>query len=145
MNGREETSMSNGNKALVQRWFEEVWNKGRADAVDELLAADSVVHGLGPDLHGPTGFKSFHSAYRNAFPNIAIRVDHFVAEGDMVAVHWSGTGTHLGDGLGFAATNKPVNFTGMVFIRVANGKLAEGWNVFDQLGMLQQIGLVPAM
>ena len=134
--------MSTENKALTRRWFEEVWNTGRSTAIDEMLAADAVIHGLGNDLHGPAGFKSFHAAYRNAFPDVTLQIDDIAAEGAIVAVRWSGSGTHRGDGLGFAATGKQVRFNGMSFVRVERGKLVEGWNSFDQLGMFQQLGVV---
>src|SRR3990170_943704 len=129
--------MSAENKALLRRWFEEVWNKGRTAAIDEILATNAVVHGLGADLHGPAGFKAFHSAYRDAFPDVKLQIDDLIAERDTVAVRWSGTGTHRGEGLGFAATGRQVRFSGMTFARVEGGKLAEGWNSFDQLGMFQ--------
>jgi steroid delta-isomerase-like uncharacterized protein len=119
-----------------------VWNEGRADAIDEMLADDAVIHGLGANLQGPAEFKRFHSAYRNAYPDVTIDVDDLVAEGDMVAVRWSAIGTHRGDGLGFPATGRRAQFTGMVFVRIKEGKLVEGWNNFDQLGMLQQLGIV---
>ena len=134
--------MSAENKALLRRWFDEVWTKGRTAGIDEMLVPHSVVHGLGADLHGPAGFKPFHAAYRNAFPDIVIQIDAIVAEGDIVAARWSGTGTHQGDGLGFPATGRRAHFNGMVFVRVADGKLVEGWNNFDQLGLLQQLGVV---
>jgi steroid delta-isomerase-like uncharacterized protein len=133
--------MSTESSVLVQRWFEEVWNKGRATAIDEMLSETAVVHGLGMELRGPEGFKSFHAAYRNAFPDVRVQIDDIVAEGDTAAARWSGTATHKGDGLGFPATGKHVQFTGMVFLRVKNGKIVEGWNNFDQLGMLQQLGV----
>ena len=134
--------MSAQNKALVRRWFEQVWNKGRAESIDELLADRSVVHGLGPDLHGPSGFKPFHAQYRGAFPDLALRIQHMVAEDDLVAVHWIAEATHSGDDLGPAATGVKVKFSGMAIIRVEGNKLVEGWNSFDQLGLLQQIGVV---
>jgi len=133
--------MSSDNKAVARRWFDQVWNAGRAEAIDEMLAADAVVHGLGDDLRGPAGFKPFHAAYRNAFPDVTIQVDELVAEGPMVAIRWSGSGTHHGDGLGFAATGRPVQFSGMALVRIEGGKIVEGWNNFDQLGMLQQLGM----
>ena len=138
--------MSTENKALVRRWFEEVWNNGRASAIDEMLDGAAVVHGLGPRPQTLADFKVFYAAYRNAFPDVTIRIDDLVAEGDIVAARWSGTGTHRGDGLGFPATGRFVQFSGVTFARIAGGKLAEGWNVFDQLGMLQQLGVasVPA-
>jgi len=134
--------MSADNKALVKRWFDEVWNQGRVAAIDELLGADSVVHGLGGEMRGPAAFKPFHAAYRDAFPDVRITLEDMIAEGDRVAFRWSATATHRGDGLRFAATNKPVAFAGMGIIRVENGKLVEGWNIFDQLGMMQQLGVV---
>ena len=134
--------MSEQNKTLVRRWFEQVWNKGRAESIDELLSERSVVHGLGTDLHGPAGFKPFHAAYRDAFPDLALQIEHMLADDDLVAVHWSATATHGGGGLGFAATGKRVSFRGMTLIRVEGNKLIEGWNSFDQLGLLQQLGVV---
>jgi steroid delta-isomerase-like uncharacterized protein len=134
--------MSAENKVLVRRWFEEVWNKGRAAAIDEMLAPNGVVHGLGPAPQNNAEFKKFHTAYRNAFPDVSIQIEAMVAEGDLVAARWHGKATHRGDGLGFAATGKPIHFSGMVFVRIEGGKLVEGWNIFDQLSMLQQMGLV---
>ena len=139
---KEGGTMSTENKALVRRWFEEVWNRGHEAAIDEMFAGHGVVHGLGSDMHGPEGFKPFHAAYRNAFPDVTIQIDDIVAEGDTVAARWSGTGTHRGDGLGVAATGNRVHFSGMTFVRIEQGKMVEGWNNFDQLGMLQQLGAV---
>ena len=107
-----------------------------------MLASDAVVHGLGPSLRGPSEFKPFQALYRSAFPDIDIQVDDVLAEGDLVAARWSGVGTHRGDGLGFRATSKRAQFKGLVILRVRDGKIVEGWNSFDQLGMLQQLGVV---
>ena len=134
--------MSSVNKALVVKWFEQVWNQGRADAIDDMMAPDAIVHGLGPASQSGDQFKVFHRTFRDAFPDITVRVDDLVAEGDLVAARWSAVATHRGNGLGFAATNRPAQFTGMVFVRVENGKLVEGWNSFDQLGMMAQLGMV---
>ena len=134
--------MSLEDKALIRRWFEEVWNQGRVEAIDEMLAEHGVIHRLGDDLRGPSGFKPFHASYRNAFPDVSIHVEDVVSEDGLVAARWSAAGTHRGGGLGFEATGRPVRFHGMTLARVEQGKLVEGWNVFDQLGMLQQIGVV---
>jgi steroid delta-isomerase-like uncharacterized protein len=134
--------MSQANKDLVRRWFQEVWNDGRTSAIDDLLAPNGVIHGLSGEMRGPSAFKPFHAAYREAFPDVTIRVEDMIAEGDLVAIRWSGTATHRGDTLGFAATQQRVQFTGMGFARIAGGKLVEGWNNFDQLGMFQQLGVV---
>ena len=134
--------MSEANKALVRRWFEEVWNQGRVESIDELYAADGRVHGLGDLPPGPPGFKPFHAAYRNAFPDMHLVLEDVIAEGDKVAYRWTATATHRGDGLGFAATDRPAQFSGMGFVRIRNGKLVEGWNNFDQFGLMQQLGVV---
>ncbi len=137
--------MSDENKALVVRWFEEVWNKGRTDAIDEMLAADGVVHGLsaeaGVPLKGPVGFRPFHETFRGAFPEIQVTVEDLIAEGDKVAVRCSVRGTHSGDHLGIAATNAPVEFHGIGIARIADGKIVEAWNNFDFLTMNHQIGI----
>ena len=138
--------MSDNNKALVQRWFEEVWNKGRAEAVVEMFAADGIAHGLsdaaGSPLRGPDGFKKFHATFRAAFPDIVITIEDMVAEGDRVAVRCSVRGKHTGDSLGFAATHAPVDFTGMSIVRIKDGKIVEGWNNFDFMKMNQQLGVL---
>jgi steroid delta-isomerase-like uncharacterized protein len=140
--GRTEEVMSAENKALVRRWFQEVWNEGRAASIDELLDPHGVVHGLGGDMRGPAAFKPFHAAYRDAFPDVRIQIEDMVAEGDKVAFRWSATATHRGNGLRIPATNRAVRFEGMGIIRIENGHLVEGWNTFDQLGMFQQLGVV---
>lgn len=130
------------NKALACRWFDEVWTRGRTAAIDEMLAPHCVVRGLATDdLVGPEAFKAFHAAYLGAFPDVQLRVDAIVEENDVVAVRWSGNGTHTGPTLGMDPTGRPVRFSGVTFMRVENGMLVEGWNVFDQLGMLQQLGV----
>jgi steroid delta-isomerase-like uncharacterized protein len=133
--------MSDENKALARRWFEEVWNKGRTDAVDEMMASDGRAYGLGDQPMGPAEFKVFHAAYRQAFPDMRIHIDEVIAEGDTVAMRWTVGATHRGELMGLAATGRPSRFEGMSFLRVRDGKIVEGRNVFDQLGMLKQLGV----
>jgi len=138
--------MSQENKALLRRWFEEVWNKGRAEAIDEMFAADGIAHGLSDDaenpLKGPAGFKPFHEIFRGAFPDIEVVVEDMLAEGDLVAARCSVRGKHTGDHLGVAATNAPVDFTGMSIVRIKDGKIVEAWNNFDFMKMNKQIGAI---
>ena len=134
--------MTQQNKDFVRRWFEEVWNKGRASAVDEMLAANGVIHGLQGEMRGPAAFKAFHAAFRAAFPDITIQIEDMVAEGDVVAVRWNAAATNKGNMPGFAATQRRIQITGMGFARIVDGRLVEGWNNFDQLGMFQQVGVV---
>src|SRR5882724_5051348 len=142
----QEQSTAKANKALVRRWFEEVWNKGRAEAIDEMFAADGIAHGLSDDaenpLRGPADFKPFHETFRGAFPNIEVIVEDMIAEGDKVAARCSVRGKHTGDHLGVAASNAPVEFTGITIVRVKDGKIIEAWNNFDFLKMNKQIGAI---
>jgi steroid delta-isomerase-like uncharacterized protein len=134
------------NKALVRRWFEEVWNKGRADAIPEMFAANGIAHGLSEDaanpLRGPAGFLPFHAQFREAFPDIEVVVEDQIAEGDMVATRCSVRGKHEGDSLGFAATQAPVEFTGVTITRIKDGKIVEAWNNFDFMKMYKQLGAI---
>ena len=138
--------MSEENKALIRRWFEEVWNKGRAEAVGEMLDVDAVVHGLSDDaanpLRGPAGFMPFHAQFREAFPNIEVRVEDTIAEGDKVAVRCSVRGKHAGDSLGFKATGAQAEFNGLAIVRVKDGKIVEAWNNFDFMRMYKQLGAI---
>jgi steroid delta-isomerase-like uncharacterized protein len=137
------------NAAFIRRWFEEVWNKGREEAVDEMFAEEGVANGLvdesGQPLRGPGGFKPFFRRFREAFPEIEVTVDDTVSEGDKVAARCTVRGAHRGDTLGFAATNKPVEFTGICIVRVADGKIVEAWNNFDFMSMFGQLGALKMM
>jgi steroid delta-isomerase-like uncharacterized protein len=136
--------MSEDNKALIRRWFKEVWNKGRAEAIDEMFAADGIANGLsdekGEPLRGPDDFKTFFYKFRDAFPDIEVIVEDTIAEGDKVAARCVVRATHQGAGLGFAATQKPMEITGIAIVRIENGQIAEAWNNFDFMSMFRQLG-----
>ena len=138
--------MSEENKALMRRWFEEVWNKGRAEAIPEMFADEGIAHGLSDDpanpLRGPAGFLPFHAQFREAFPNIDVAVEDQIAEGDRVATRCTVRGKHTGDSLGFAATQSPVDFTGITITRIKDGKIIEAWNNFDFMKMYRQLGAI---
>jgi steroid delta-isomerase-like uncharacterized protein len=139
--------MSEANQALVRRWFNEVWNQGREDTIDELFAANGVGYGLGDTeapIRGPAGFKPFVANLRGALPDIHMQIEDMVAEGDRVTVRITVDGTHKGDQLGVPASGRRVQIQGMVMVRIANGQIVEGWNSWDQLGLLRQIGALPA-
>ena len=136
--------MSEDNKALLRRWFDEVWNKGRADAIEEMFDEDGIAHGLSDDpanpIRGPQNFKPFHTTFREAFPNMVIVIEDMIAEGDKVAARCSVRGRHEGDFLEKAATQSPVEFTGIAIVRIADGKIVEAWNNFDFMTMYKQTG-----
>jgi steroid delta-isomerase-like uncharacterized protein len=136
--------MSEENKQLMRRWFEEVWNRGRAGAIDEMFAADGLVYGLMEDPNeamNPSAFRDLHTKFRGAFPDMIITVEDVIAEGDKVAARCSVRGQHKGGHLGIAATDTPVDFTGIAIVRIHDGKIVEAWNNFDFMRMNKQLGV----
>jgi steroid delta-isomerase-like uncharacterized protein len=132
------------NVALMQRWFQEVWNEGRTETVYELMSPDAVAKGQsGPndEIHGPKEFEAFVDRIRGAFSDIRIKVEDVVGADDKVVVRWSGVMAHTGDGMGFPATGKTIHVGGISIARVVNGKVVEGWDNWDQLAMLEQLGV----
>jgi steroid delta-isomerase-like uncharacterized protein len=136
--------MSDENKTLLRRWFEEVWNKGSEESIDEMFAEDGIAHGLadegGNPLRGPAGFKPFFRKFRAAFPDIEVVVEDTITEGDKIAARCTVRGKHQSDSLGFAATQQPMEISGMTIVRVRDGTIVEAWNNFDFMSMFQQLG-----
>jgi steroid delta-isomerase-like uncharacterized protein len=135
--------MSEANINLLRRWFEEVWNQGRPELMGELLAEDGAVYGVGGGnemVRGPAGFLPGYQQLKGAFPDIHFTIEEAICQGDIVAVRWTARATHQGDHLGPPATGKEINITGMSFARVRDGKLVEGWNNWDMMGLMHTIG-----
>ena len=132
-------------QTYFHRWFEEIWNQGRIEAVDEMLAPACHVHRAdeqGRGKNGPEEFKAFVAQMRTAFSDIHATVDAAIQEGDQVAARFTFEATHSGDGLGFPPTNKRVKITGMCWGVVKDGCAVEAWNNWDQLELLKQLGVV---
>ena len=137
--------MSEENKAIVRRIFEEVWNQNDLAVADEVVASDQVNHdpGLPGMPSGPEGLKYLVQTFRAAFPDLQFTVEDQVAEGDKVVTRWTMRGSNTGSFLGMPPTGRTVAVSGINIDRLANGKLVEHWRSADQLGMLQQLGLIP--
>ena len=130
------------NVALMRRWFNEVWNQRRLDAIAELMAPDAIAAGLGGAdevVRGPAEFRLFAERFQKAFSGIQITVEDAFGSGDKVVVRWSAEMTHTGDDIGIPATGRTVRIRGISLARVENGKLVEGWDNWDQLGLQQQL------
>ena len=130
---------------LIRRWFDEVWNKGMSETIDELFPAHAVMWGVGrpeDSSQGATVFKEFYRSLRSACPDVKIVLDQVVQEGDTAFARWTATMTHTGEGLGVPATNQTIKTCGMSACRVRDGKIVEGWNMWDQIGMARQLGLL---
>jgi predicted ester cyclase len=126
---------------FMNRWFEEVWNNQNETAIDEMFAEDGLGHGLGPEpIVGPENFKAFHRLFVSAYPDLKVHVEDTVVEGEKIAVRCRVTGSHSGEGIGVSPTNNPVEFTGMVIVRVRDGKIVEAWNEFNFMEMYKQVG-----
>ena len=140
--------MPDGKTHLLKSWFEEVWNKGRESAIDEIGSPDMVAHNLvdpsGKPIVGSAKFKEFWRGFRETFPDLHVDVQEALSDGDKEVVRCVARGTHKGEGLGIAATHKPIQFTGVVIARVKDGRLVEAWDHWDFLGLYQQLGAVPA-
>jgi predicted ester cyclase len=131
--------------ALIRRWFDEVWNQGNESTIDELFGPDGVIWGVGrPELasRGPAEFKAFYGALRGACPDIHITLEQVVQEGDTAFARWTATMTHTGEGLGIAPTSKKLKLCGMSALKVRDGRIVEGWNVWDQVGMARELGVL---
>jgi steroid delta-isomerase-like uncharacterized protein len=138
--------MAGENSALIRRWFDEVWNHGRMEAIDEMASPDVIGHGQAQhdtDV-GLEEFRTFAKNLRRAFPDMTVTIDQIIEQGDKVVARWTSTMTHKGDFLGFAPSGKKATITGTSIQRISGGKIVEGWDNWDQLGLLVQIGAVPA-
>jgi predicted ester cyclase len=128
---------------LARRWFREVWVQGDESAIDRLMHPEAVAYGLTAEpVRGPAQFKPYYRALKAALGGIHIEVLRTIVEGDVCAIHCQVKATHSGGTLGGPATGRAVDFCGVTIVRVADGRIIEGWNCFDFLTMYQQIGWV---
>ncbi|MGB3714812.1 MAG: ester cyclase [Candidatus Promineifilaceae bacterium] len=129
---------------LIQRLFEEAFNRGNLAAVDDVLSSDHFAHNaFGGTPHGPAGLKWLIATLRTAFPDLHCTVDDQISDGEKFAAHWTMRGTHHGLFMGSQPSGKRVTVPGIIFGRLIDGRLAEDWTLIDQLGLLQQLGIVP--
>jgi steroid delta-isomerase-like uncharacterized protein len=132
------------NKAVVRRLLEEVINEGHQVVADELVTSNFVDHNPMPGFPpNREGFKKSFVTFRAAVPDLRYTIDDIIAEGDKVVVRWTAKGTHKGEMLGIPPTGKKVAISGVDVFRLAKGQLVELWLSWDQLGMLQQMGVIP--
>src|SRR5918996_3080291 len=138
-NGTEE-EMSERNKSLARRWFEDLFSRGDLDAAEEILSAEFVDHLPREEKRGIEELKDYVSVYRTAFPDIEDTVEEIVAEADKVVVRWRSRGTHQGEFMGVPPTGRDVAFTGMRLFRISENKIAESWVNIDERGLQEQLG-----
>lgn len=133
------------NKAIVRRFYKETfWGNGDLSVLDDFVAPDFVdrtpVPGLSPDREG---LKHVVAMIRSAFADRQGTINHLIADGDTVAAHWTMHAIHGGEFMGIAPTGRQVENTGIDVFRLVDGKIAEAWHVEDNLGLMQQLGVIP--
>ena len=139
--------MSAENKAIARRLLEEAFNSGNLDVVDELVSPEFVNHdaALPEPTRGIEGTKANIGMYRDAFPDLRLTIEQQVAEGEYVTTRWTARGTHQGELFGMTATGKQATVTGITIDQIVNGRFVESRTNWDTLGLLQQLGVVPAL
>ena len=142
--GREEAVSAEDNKALVRRFVDEVQSKGNTDLIDEICSPEFVNHsapqGLRADLEG---IKILTTMFKGAFPDSYFTVEDMIAEGDKVVTRKTFHGTHEGEFMGIPPSGRPVNVSLIDVVRISDGRVVEHWSVGDNLGMMQQLGVIP--
>jgi steroid delta-isomerase-like uncharacterized protein len=136
--------MSEENKAVVRRELEEIFTQGNLDAAQDVYAPNYYSHqpAGSEDISGLEAIKQFTAGVRQAFPDMQITIEDQVAEGDKVVTRFTSRGTHQGELWGIPPTGKEVEVTSISMDRIEGGKIAEHWTHADQLGMMQQLGVM---
>jgi len=134
------------NKTIARRIVDEAWTKHNPSILDTLFSSDAILHDPQNKtiVKGPQGAKSTLVTYLKAFPDMKISIEREIAEGDFVVQHLIATGKNTGEFNGMPATGKNTNVTGVMTSKIKDGKVIEAWSLFDSLGLLQQLGVVPA-
>jgi steroid delta-isomerase-like uncharacterized protein len=136
--------MSEQNKARIRRVIEEVYNRGDLSVVDEVAASDLVIHASSQDIRGREGAKQYVATLRAAFPDLHFTIEDQIAEGDRVVTRWTARGTHRGEFQSVPATGRKIRLEGTDIDRMADGKVVECWAHVDELGLMQQLGVIKA-
>ena len=131
------------NKAIVRRYLEAVWNERNLALIDEVVAPELIQHIPGV-IPGRAGVKQFFSMIGAAFADARMTIEDMIAEGDRVAWRFTIHAIHTGSFQGIPATGKAVTITGMNIARMVDGQIVENWGQQDNLGLLQQLGVIPA-
>ena len=134
--------MTKQNITAMNTWIGEAINRGNAAVVDDLAHPSYVYRNPTDEIKGADAIKGLFASYREGFPDFHVHIDERVADGDRMIQAFTLTGTHRGEFLGIPATGKTVEVHGFVFSRFVDGRIAEEWEVIDQLTFLEQLGVV---
>ncbi len=132
-------------KSIADRFTEDLWDRGNLNIADEILSASFVDHDfVQGQTPGMEGYKQMVGAFRSAFPDLRVRNEDVIEEGNKVVVRWTANGTHNGQLMQIPPTGKKVSLKGVDILRIENDKIVERWGEFDALGMLSQLGVIPS-
>jgi predicted ester cyclase len=130
------------NKSITRRYFEELWNQNNLAVIDEIMAPEGVGHVAGKTFSGADTFRHRAKNLRAIYSDVSFTIEDQIAESDKVLVRWTFRGKHTGEYMGVQPTGKEVVATGMNLFRLANGRIEEIWVESDDLGEMQQLGIV---
>ena len=135
------------NKAIVRRLYEEVWNKRKLEAISEIISSSHALQApnISGSSIGPEAYKRQVLSFLAGYPDLHWTIEDIIAEKDKVVACWTISGTHKGDYMGIPATNKKVSVDGITVHLIANGKIMDSYSNWDALGLMRQLGAVPAL
>ena len=128
------------NEAVAHRWHQQIFQEGRLEVADEILASTFVFHSPVGGGKGSAEAKQLATGFRTVFPDLAIAHEDTVAAADKVAIRWTARATHQAEFEGVPATGKPIRFSGIDMYQVKDGKIVEAWIEFDRGDLLKQMG-----
>lgn len=135
------------NKAIIRRLYEEVWNKRKVELIKEIISPSHALQApnISGSSMGPEAYKRQLLLFVAGYPDLEFTIEDTIAEKDKVVACWTITGTHKGDFMGVPATNKKVSVDGVTIHHLTNGKIMDSYSNWDALGMMQQLGVIPAL
>lgn len=138
-------AMTEENKALFRRMYEEGMNEGNLAVTDELISPECINHEAPPGVEnrGPESLRLVITMLRTAFPDLHFTIEELIAEGDVVAGRLTMSGTHEGPSMVMPPTGRQVQQAHMHFVRMREGKAVDHWGVTDDVGMMRQLGTFP--
>jgi len=138
------TALAEQNKAIIRRMTEEFYNQGNVESAEQFFADTYVHHDpASPQVRDRDGLKAALRAFLAGCPDLHITTDQLLAEGDMVTKRWTYHATHTGDLSGLPPTGKRIMMSGLELFRLADGKIVEAWVAYDNLSLMQQLGVIP--
>lgn len=137
--------MSNANKQIVRRLYDEIFNNQDSRAIDVLIADNITIYDpVMGEMHGIDAFRQFAAVFQSAFSEQNTTVESIIAENDLVAALHTHAGVNTGSFMGLPPTNRAISVRGLELFRIANGKIVELWRHDDDAGLLRQLGIIPA-